>query len=520
MSRRLEFWLSLAFILAIVTIVYYPTLSHLLRGESYLYFVETMDDTSLSAMITNWWNYESVRTIAPGDTMMFRPLLFISLAFEKVYFGLDYFGWRLVAMLIHLTTVACLFRLLWKFKPGILATLMTILFGTSYLALSTMLYEQIATYSLFTGLLLTGFYYVYQGTEYGGKKNLIIASLCMLVASFFHESGVVFTGLFFLYFWWERKRLGSMWKYWGWSFAGIVFVWIATYFPVKLLDPPRFLGDESSRLFKWSVIPAGIYGLWALAERWLQQAVVPAMFVVRPLRELAFHSYTIYRNISLSVPFILNCIAVGMMGITYFYTEAKEAVDRIRNSFIALLFSSIVIFMIANSMLRTFTHGASYLVDHNFNMYIWLALVAVFVYIFISWKKLNRRFTWVVAGALVILIGLTAPISLSMNLDTSKLHEPTKEYFLTIDDFIEEHKDEQDLSFNILTTSKMQENLEFFYWKVPEGMSNRPTKVTLKDYDNFYSSVPEVIYDEYWDNESPKYLLEYNINNNSLEVVK
>ena len=87
-------------------------------------------------------------------------------------------------------------------------------------------------------------------------------------------------------------------------------------------------------------------------------------------------------------------------------------------------------------------------------MYIWLALVAVFVYIFISLKKLNGKFTWVVAGALVILIGLTAPISLSMNLDTSKLQETTKEYFLAIDDFIEEHKDEQDLSFNILTTSE------------------------------------------------------------------
>ncbi len=519
MSRRLEFWLSLGFILAIVTIVYYPTLSHLLRGESYLYFVETMDDTSLSAMLKNWWNYESARTIAPGDTMMFRPLLFISLAFEKVYFGLDYFWWRLVAMLIHLTTVACLFRLLWKFKPGILATLMAILFGTSYLALSTMLYEQIATYSLFTGLLLTGFYYTYQGTEHGGKKNLIIASLSMLVASFFHESGVVFTVLFIMYFWWERKRLGSMWKYWGGAFGALVFIWIATYIPVKFINPPRFLADESERLFRWRAISATLRGFWALADRWLQQAVIPAMFVVRPLRELAFHSYTIYRDISLSLPLIANFLAIGMMGVTYLYTQGKDAIHRVRGSFIAFLATCIVVFMLANSALRTFTHGESYLIDHNFNMYIWLALSAVFVYILISTRRLNRIFTLIVAGVLIVLIGLNAPVSLSINLDTIKTQEPIEQYFYAVDDFIEEHQNESDFSFNILATLKMQEQLEFFYWKVPEGMSNQPTKANiLEDYDTYFSSVTEVVYAEYWDNENPKYTLEYDIENSRLEV--
>ena len=76
MSKRLKFWLSLALILVVVTIVYYPTLSHMLRGESYLYFTETLDDTTASKMISKWWNYESARTIAPaGESCFLNSLI-------------------------------------------------------------------------------------------------------------------------------------------------------------------------------------------------------------------------------------------------------------------------------------------------------------------------------------------------------------------------------------------------------------------------------------------------------------
>ena len=517
-SRRLEFWLSLILILVAVAIIYYPTLSHVLRGETYIYYIETAEDTTASALISNWWNHESVREIAPGDTMLFRPLLYITLALEKAYFGADYFLWRLVAMLFHMIAVICLFRLLWKIKPGILATLMTGLFSTSYLALSTLLYEQISTYALFAALILTGFYYLYQGTESGSKKDLIIASICMMVACFFHETGIFITGLFIIYFWWIRKGLGSIWKYWSLSFIGIVLIWLSIYISTKIISPARFWDAEVSYIINWETIPYGLKGTWVLADVWFRRAVLPATFIVEPIRGLLFNSLNITYALSLSISFILNCVAIGGMGVAYFYTKASGITHRFRNPFIMLLFGSMAIFTLVNAMFRTRSHGGSYLVDHNFNMYMWLALLAILAYMFISRGQLSKRFTWIATGALIIFIGLNAPISFSSNLDISKSEGEIREYFHTIDEFVEEHKDEQDLSFNIVPTCEMQEDLEFAYWKSPEGMDNRPTVKTLSNYDNYYSSVPQVLYAEYWDNENPKYVLEYDIEKNELEI--
>lgn len=516
MGKNKTFWISLAGVLIITAIVYYPSLYHILKGETYCYFLDTQGDNTAWSLIKNWWNYESVRQIAPGDRLLFRPLLFVTLGLEKAYFGGYYFYWRIASLVMHLFVVTCLFRLLWKFKPGILATLMTIFFGTTYLCLNTLLYEQIASYALFTGFLLISFFYVYQGTEGGRTRDLVIAAISMAIACFLHETGIIFTTLFIGYFWWRRKHIN--WKPWAWSFFAILILWSAVYFPSKFIHPVRFLDSELNNLLSWKTFVVGIKGSLVLLTRWGQQAFMPAYSIINPMTVWWSYPVDIQFGISWGVAFIVNCIGIMVMVATYLWTKTKEVGMKCRNSFIVLILMGLSMFLIANSLFRTNSHGGNYLVDHNFNLYIWAALLVLLIYILVSLQKLTKKYTYMVMLGILIFIGLNAPTVFRMNYEIMKMQTETRDYFGVIDDFIDEHP-EDDMTFKILTTTLMQENLELTYWKVPEDIDNNfPTLETLPDYTQIESSIPAIIYEKYW-SENPEYTLIYHPNNKSLEVV-
>lgn len=535
-NRKLIFWISLLGVLLITSAIYYPTLMHTLKGETYCYFLDTMGDDTPKELITNWWNYESVRQIAPGDRLLFRPLLFITLGLEKAYFGGHYMYWRIAALMMHLFAVACLFRLLWKIKPGILATLMAVFFGTTYLCINTLLYEQIASYSLFAGLLLCGFYYVYQGTENGNKKDLILATIFMLLACFFHETGIIFTALFIGYFWWERNRLGSGWKYWSYAFIGVLLIWSAVYFPSKFINPVRFLDSELNNLMSIQTFVVGIKGSLVLLTRWVQQAFLPSATVINPMTEWWAYPIDIQYYFTFepqvaserylipvwlfSIYLIINIGALLIAGYVYINTKTKDADKKVRNSFILLVLFGLIMFLFANSVFRTNSHGGNYLVDHNFNLYIWTALLVFFIYLLISLQRLQLKHTILIVLCLLTFIGFNAPRVFNVFQSIKVMQTETREYFHLIDDFIVEHKAENDLSFKILNSTEMQDNLELTYWKVPENIDNNfPTPETLSEYIQVDSSIPQILYYKYWDNENPKYLLSYHPNNSSLEII-
>lgn len=521
MSKRTLFWVSLGTILAVTIVVYYPTLSHLLRGETYCYFLDTEGSETAWDLIKNFWNYESVRQIAPGDRLLFRPLLFTVLGIEKAYFGGYYLYWRIVALCTHLLATMALFRLLWKLKSGIIAGLMTILFSTSFLCLGTILYEQIACYALFTALMLTGLYYLLEGVEQNSKISMIISVVCMLIACFLHETGILFTMAFIGYVYFKRHSMSLNWKHYNLAFGGILVLWLSIYIPTKFINPVRFLETEFNTIVSWQAITAGLAGMWALGERWFQQALIPSMSIVRPMAYWWSYPVDVARQLVLNIPFVLNCAAIVSVIVIYLKTEVPKRLKGIRNSAMILSLSMILLMMLANSIFRTRSHGSNYLVDHNFNSYIWMALLMILLFSFVFMQKLSRK--WLIVGccALVVLIGINAPQTYSINSALSGSQAQTRAYLNTIDSFIDEHENEQDFSFCVVTEHDFQEELEFLYWRVPDDVdSNFPTFENLEElYDCFEASVPQIIYWRHWDNESPKYLLSYHLNPDELEIL-
>jgi len=397
---RVRVAIYLTIIVGVTLAVYYPTFVHLLRAEIYTYFMDTAGDNSAASLIANYYNYDKVRVFAPGDTLLFRPLLYTVLGIQKGLFGINYIYWHITAVVAHILVALCLFRLLWRIKPSIIALLATLLFSTSFIALTTVLYSILTSYLLCMALILTGFYYAYCGVKSGKKSHLAFASVSMLAACFFNELAIPLSVLLIGYFWLERKQPNFNWKPWSLIFLAVPILYLAVYIPSSLL----------------------------------------------------------------------------------------------------VLFSAVVLF-------RARTHGTYYLLQHNFSIYFWVTLFIATAYALISFLKLTTKRTVLISLALIIFIGLNAPYTFISNRDTIAVEQPTRTYFQEIDNFIELHQGEQDLSFNS-TFGHLP--LDLYPWKEVDADGKNI---------GLHFTIPQVLYWDYWSKDNPKYTLVYYPDNSKLEVI-
>ena len=97
--QRLADWLStpggrerardlcfLALLCAAVALTFGPSLKHPPRADQWCYLADVRDDHTFRDILRNSYSYNRTRVTGPGDTDLFRPVLFTILAAEKAAF--------------------------------------------------------------------------------------------------------------------------------------------------------------------------------------------------------------------------------------------------------------------------------------------------------------------------------------------------------------------------------------------------------------------------------------------------
>ncbi|AWM36539.1 hypothetical protein GobsT_56490 [Gemmata obscuriglobus] len=77
----------LAVLFAFVTVAYGPSLRHPPRADQWCYLADTVNDHTFRDTFRHTYSYNRTRLVAPGDTDLFRPVLFALLAAEKAALG-------------------------------------------------------------------------------------------------------------------------------------------------------------------------------------------------------------------------------------------------------------------------------------------------------------------------------------------------------------------------------------------------------------------------------------------------
>src|SRR3990167_5720492 len=99
-------------IVLLIAIFYYPSLSHLPRSDHWAYLVDTLEQDGVWDTLKHTYTYNRTRLMAPGDTALFRPVLFFVLALEKGLFGNHFQYIQATGILLHILVIFLLIIIL------------------------------------------------------------------------------------------------------------------------------------------------------------------------------------------------------------------------------------------------------------------------------------------------------------------------------------------------------------------------------------------------------------------------
>ncbi|MBA4063582.1 MAG: hypothetical protein C0501_07675, partial [Isosphaera sp.] len=94
---------------ALVAAAYAPSLKHGPRADQWCYLIDTMEVHTVPGAVAATYSYNRTRIHSPGDTDLFRPVLFALLATEKVLFEGDQPRIQVIGIALH--WVVCLLLL-------------------------------------------------------------------------------------------------------------------------------------------------------------------------------------------------------------------------------------------------------------------------------------------------------------------------------------------------------------------------------------------------------------------------
>lgn len=108
-------WLNALFLVGIVAAVwtaYWPSLEHVPRADQWAYLIDTRECKTFGELWLASYSYNRVRAVGPGDTDLFRPVLFTLLCVEKYLFGNNFEASQALGLALHCSVVVLLFALL------------------------------------------------------------------------------------------------------------------------------------------------------------------------------------------------------------------------------------------------------------------------------------------------------------------------------------------------------------------------------------------------------------------------
>lgn len=484
-----KFWLGFALIFGITLFCYYPSFSHVLRGETYTYWLDTKGNCNAWELITDYYCYEKVRIYDPGDRWLFKPLLFTIVGIEKSVFGVDYIYWRITSFIMHSFAVFSLYRLLWKIKPGLFAISATLFSAVLYTAVNTVLYEQIASYTLFMAFVLNTLHCFYT------KKNLAWGVASAVLASLIYEVGIVLVGGYLLYILVWQAKFTQNWKRWAISFGIVLPIYFSFYFAEKLINIAPGTMLELQKLLTVKSVGVGLAVIPNIVWTWVKTLSLPSLYAIVPKFNLRSFSSQI-------IDYPTGMAFINYISIAGFIIISGNILLRARKSryqFASLTLLVIAIFLATISIFRTNTHGETYILDNSFNAYMFSIFLIVMLYSAIFSKPTTKLERQSLACFILVPAIMSGFQVVRLNEWIKQSEQPYREYFAYVDSFVQEHKGEQDFTFRV--DSPIQDKMKFRLFTV---IWNDPPERVFGNY-----TMTQSLYGEYWDNDNPKYVLEY-----------
>ncbi|MFA5147338.1 MAG: hypothetical protein WC515_08180 [Candidatus Omnitrophota bacterium] len=456
------------------------------KGDISRYFLQTQNCGIIDLIKGQY----SQNIILLGDTLLYRPLTIAILGLQKWSFGANYTLWVVTGVALHIGVALSMYRFLTAAGGGIFAWLLPVLFAVNRMYALLVLWTHVNGYPIFMILVITSLFSLYDFTVRGrrDRRNLLAAGLAMCFASFFYESGVVFSALFFIYLLvMEGRAAGRPFKFRADHLILLVpvLLYLSAYCAHIFCNYDWVMQFESEKTL----------GIANISE---SVVAIPRIFFLWSLRSF-FGTLTPLTGTILFVS-ALYLGAVSLM----------TARDNREN----LPFAALIAFMMLghvsiNCLGRGGTHGIAYLYSGLGGPYLFGSLLMIFIYmasglgVFEKTGRIFRR-----AGILALALFLIFNVYGTVKVNKKALEErrPARLYFDAMQDFVKRHIHEKDFSFAVTTpTPWLLTVTEGYYHPKDYFMKDEAAKTRASKDVNF----AEIFFGEYYDKAHPKYSIAY-----------
>lgn len=359
---------------------------------------------------------------APGDQVLFRPLLYIQLGIFYYFFDYNFFLWQLGNLIIHILVVLVLHSIFLQttLKKTSYPFFLSLLFGVYYQGSTLVLWNHLGGYISFCLLALLSVYFFIKFSDTKEKKYALFSLGASFLCQFFYELGCVLNFIYAIYFFNNFLKKHNNKKK-NLSYTGLFIISGLAYFIFSILhlislenlvfiennsvsDSIGFLRVIKNILYYF--FTSLFYSLGHILF-WLGGLMLPVMYSIVPGPRSTLDAFIIYNDFLLYLNYFF-CFLI-FYTLKYLKFDYKKLLSQIFLPLLFLLFYTLVIYFG-----RSLPRG---LETNNFNLYYgYIAVLSIFTvvafsarikeedYLIIKKQMFNFDFFKITKFAMIILI--------------------------------------------------------------------------------------------------------------------
>ncbi len=487
-------WMILFFIpiAAVNIIIYYPSLFHFVRGDTFIYTATTAAYRDFYTLVLKYYSYGRDMPFKNEDQFLFRPLTYMWFGLRTWLFGYNFAWWHAAGIVFHLGAAWWLLRLLLLVRDGILAPLAVLFFSTLYAPMGLVIWEAASPYIISVIFTLAALYYALVHVNEGqtGRRRVITVTICLTLASLTYEITVPFGPVFSCYLLLTYKAHGRLdeapalpWhpalkRRW----ALLPSLAPAIYFALNYLDS-FFSPFQSSVKYVLHYFEAGktLYN-WSVVVFWyLYAGIFPTLqnfstggrvgfnlpldwsHIGKMLSGISWQPLPVVAGLALIAVFAVflasNLFSAALIGRGRFVKEW---------SFSLLTLALLAIVSLLIVLGRGNKLGLGYLkecLEYSYPFWIFLTVFLFSQGTAGGLKMLpsaaGNHAGYVVVTSLLILIPFSGRSVYETNRAQKKVFDPQRIFAEELDGFVSSHRNEKDFSFDFINRSRQDTELTF-----------------------------------------------------------
>jgi hypothetical protein len=432
------------------------------RADHIAYLADTAMMNDLWSLTVESYAFNRAREFISGDYILFRPVLYFLLGFEKWLYGYNFFWWQLTNLLLHLCVIWLLLRILLNEGKHIFAPLFVLWFSVQYTSMEMVIWHHLSGYLLFSILLLGA---IYNLRRLKAEKSLYRETLmffCFLVASFTYELGNAASLLAAAYMI-LSNRLSSDNKQNKYNRRIIILTFAVpiVYIMASMLDLYLRFGDISATGQVSAADPVATIGnILSASSMWFFTGFIPTLMNMRAggrvegrveidgLNDIV--SLNVLINIGLTICLFLFYIIILYRSITKDFVKRNLGIIFL---ILSVIFSYAAIIVMGRINERDFMRVME---NNTYYSYMPNLLSVILLYLFMNVPALQKnadRFLLLSKVGftlnLAFIIVINASLVYAMNVKMVEYSEPRIKLVKEIEELVARFGNEEDFSFSI-----------------------------------------------------------------------